>query len=790
MRPFAVLAAIVLLVLGPFAGPAFGASWRDRYTQSPPTPALQLVLTEVTPRVVTAGGSDQLVVAGTLRNTGNVPVRQLKIRVQRGDVLRSEGELRNALDGRNAADAVAPRFTDLPGELAPGAEMPVRLTVPLQGSPDTGLALSRPGVYELLVNVNGIPDRGDRARLAAVRMLLPVLSLPAGTTADRPAAAPDQPVPVTVLYPIADTPRLLPTVPGEPALLTDDDLAASLAPDGRLGGLVSALTTAAPPGSPARAATCVAIDPDLVQTVAAMREGYQVRGADGVPVPGTGSEVAEQWLDALTEAVRGMCVIALPSADIDMIALTEGGLSAQVRQALTEGPATLAGLLRTPSVPGVTWPANGVLDEATLAEVAAAGSRAVVLSADAVTGGRSQIGGTVAVAGAAQTSQLGLLTDPLLTRAASGPTQATGTLPRTSRATAPTSAAGQVGPLATQDLIGALAFRMRSGAAGATPLIIAPPHQWATDGTGAAALLNAVNGMASAGLVTPHSLAAAASAELPEDARPRRLSAPLVDAEHSTPSVVVTEIRDMLADIEDLASAAVEVPGVGATPEAVFTPLRQAALRPASAAWHGRTELADRQARLTAGRIGELRASVRVLEPPSPFSLGTTTAPLLLTVANGLPVTMRVQLEITSTTGLRVDPIPEVTVPPLGRRQVEVAAEVVRSGRFSVEALVRTPSGGLLGMPSRLQVRSTAYGTITVWLTGSAGVLLVVLAARRVLRRIQGESTARRARQRAGSPGSPDPEPPPGPPHRDRDPAAPDDSHQDTSAHTQPTRGL
>jgi len=30
----------------------------------------------------------------------------------------------------------------------------------------TSLALQRAGVYELLINVNGIPDSGDKARLA------------------------------------------------------------------------------------------------------------------------------------------------------------------------------------------------------------------------------------------------------------------------------------------------------------------------------------------------------------------------------------------------------------------------------------------------------------------------------------------------------------------------------------------------------------------------------------------------------------------------------------------------
>ena len=115
-------------------------------------------------------------------------------------------------------------------------------------------------------------------------------------------------------------------MPGEPTLLTDDELATSLAPDGRLGGLVAALGTA-PVGSPTRNATCLAIDPDLVETAVAMRSGYQVVGAGGAPpTPGAGAEVAGRWVDSLIAAARGGCVLALPFADADLVALNRGGL--------------------------------------------------------------------------------------------------------------------------------------------------------------------------------------------------------------------------------------------------------------------------------------------------------------------------------------------------------------------------------------------------------------------------------------------------------------------------------
>jgi hypothetical protein len=97
-----------------------------------------------------------------------------------------------------------------------------------------------------------------------------------------------------------------------------------------------------------------------------------------------------------------------------------------------------------------------------------------------------------------------------------------------------------------------------------------------------------------------------------------------------------------------------------------------------------------------------------------------------------------VQVELASVGGgLRVSTIPVQRVPPLGRVQVRVDAEVTRSGTFPVEAAVRTPDGGALGTPTRLQVRSTVYGVVTVWLTVVAGVALVILAGYRIVRRIR-----------------------------------------------------
>ncbi|HEX5812307.1 MAG TPA: DUF6049 family protein, partial [Pseudonocardia sp.] len=757
----AVLAVAFLLASGALLAPPAAADPAVTVPAPATSGPLTLELSGLAPRVITAEGPSSVSVTGTLRNTGDRVVGDLEVRLQRGEALRTDGDVRDALAGEGRTDAATPAFTPLPGTLAPGASMPVTLTMPLRGEPADGLALDRPGVYELLVNVNGVPRDGLRARLAAARLLLPVLSLPAGPgPGDAPVVptVPGGPPGLTVLYPLVDTPHRLPTVPGEQTLLADDDLARSLAPDGRLGGLLAAFAEGAPAGSAVRAATCLAVDPDLVATAAAMRQGYAVRGPNGT-VLGTGAEVAGAWLDTLAAAARGGCVVALPFADVDLVALARGQLGDLGRLAVADAAAVVTEALGTPVLDATTWPNGGVLDEPALAGVADAGTRAVVLDAATVDGDSGTAGAVPVAVG--PSSLLAVLTDPLLARAADAPGSSAPAIPGTATTVSATTVSATTSPpLATQDVAAALVFRAQAATqpAGGPPIVLAPPHVWRTDKTGAGALLATVNLLLDAGRVRGRPLADVVAAGPTTRGAARRPADPLQAGSRDIPPTVLESVREMRADVLDLRSAAVPETGVGATVDATFEPLLQAVLRPASATWHGRPDLATSAATAAGTRIGELRDSIRVLTPPSPYSLATTDAPLLLTVANGLPVTMEVRLSISSTTGLRVAPIPPQRIPPLGRRQVQVSAEVVRSGQFSVEATVHSPAGRALGPPSRLQVRSTAYGTITVWLTGSAGVLLIVLAAHRVVRRIRGEASPR---DRTGpSVGPPTPEAP------------------------------
>ena len=182
--------------------------------------------------------------------------------------------LRTNLDGDTDQYEAAEDFVTVSPELRRGQKTKFTLSAPMRSTSQTFAGHRAPGVYPLLVNVNGTPDYGEPARLDNARFLLPVVGVPPDpldTSGDALGAvvAPDtsKPVPVTMLWPLADRPRLAPGVPGGtiPVRLMDDDLSTSLATGGRLDVLLAAAEFATshdvdPDGAVGRA-TCLAVDP-------------------------------------------------------------------------------------------------------------------------------------------------------------------------------------------------------------------------------------------------------------------------------------------------------------------------------------------------------------------------------------------------------------------------------------------------------------------------------------------------------------------------------------------------
>ncbi|PZS40812.1 MAG: hypothetical protein DLM62_00890 [Pseudonocardiales bacterium] len=727
-----VLGLMVLISLGLLLGPGLAAAQTMSQPDRPNVLA-RLELSSVSPRMVTVTSAPVLRVAGTVVNIGDRPITKLAIRLQRDEPVTSDDAAARAVGGLAEAPHVT-RFQPLPVDLAPGQSSPFTLEVPLRGGTDLdSLQITEPGVYPMLVNLNGKPDLGSIARLASVPLLLPVLGIPPANPGEPPGpvlAPPAQPAPLTVLWPLAAAPDRLPSEPGDPIRLHSDragtdPLAADIAPGGRLDGLLGALEQAVPPGSPLGAAVCVAVDPLLLETLDGMSHGYQVVHPGGVS-DGTGARDARAWLDRLRGAVGGRCVLPLPYADADLVSLSRAGLTDLEALATSTGARLVGDLLGIQPLTGVSWPADQMLDERTLADLTALQTHAVLLDprriipapaatpapADVV----SLVGGApsttypgVAPPGSHAATPVGLLVDPLLTSALT--------------ATA--------SPLSSQDGIGALAYRAASG----RPIVLVPPRRWQVGGTEAVALLTAARQLLAAGFVTPRELSTLASTPA-TGATVAVTYPPQAIAEEISPSITAEIQRDRNV-LRDLQVATVLDPAANLRPATLLDPLRLGLLRGVSTAWRGVPSRAALATGEESSRLDELRRSVRIVQPPGTYSLAASDSPLLITVSNELPVGMQVQLSLSETAGLRSGEVGLQLVPARSTRQLVIPAKVSRAGQFSVDARLSTPGGTPLGEPSTLRLRSAALSKVTVALTAGAGAALVLLVARRFVRRVR-----------------------------------------------------
>lgn len=740
---------------------------------------LRISVDEVTPTTVTTTSPPEVTVRGTVTNVGDRPVSDIGVRLQRAPAVRTDAGLRSALaDDQDVFDTVG-NFDELAdGEpLAQGQDLPFALSLPLRAADGTlSLGIDRPGIYPMLVNVNGTPDYGQQARLDDATFLLPVAGLPRDTTVPDLAAPtgvplpPDigRPVAATVLWPLADRPRLAAGLPGtvdEKVRLIDDDLATSLDTGGRLDGLLTALEFAIQPSvdpdGALAASTCVAVDPDLLVTVAAMTRGYLVVDAADPTGPardGTGTDAATTWLDRLRALVADRCVVAVPFAQADLSAVAATGDAALAQAAVASPPDVVDSLLGVSSRRDVVWPAAGTVDTAAADMVAATpasapgatdSGRSLLLArsaVDVVDAGTSP--DTVLLAGTAASDRAVLFGDEVSSALAG-----VGADPVTPAFTPDAQRIDLTADSRTarlQDALGALQYEalLPSGAPGTTPrldrgprsLVVVPPQTWTPDREEASAVLGTVAGLLRSGLATPRPLADLLGVTPPAE------PATLVSPSDGVPDAsLVDTAREQGGRITALQSALVQDPRSALTPALFAAPLREDLLRALGTAGRGGTDPAAvedaarvRAAAVVAG-IDRAYGAVTILAPGGVFTLASEASPLLLVARNDLPIGIAVNLTVDAPQAMDVEDIGPQQLPPRGSRSLQVPARVSDSRKMVVEFSLSTSDGVELGQPAEVTVRSNAYGRALALITVGAGILLVLLVGRRLWHRFRGQ---------------------------------------------------
>jgi hypothetical protein len=221
---------------------------------------------------------------------------------------------------------------------------------------------------------------------------------------------------------------------------------------------------------------------------------------------------------------------------------------------------------------------------------------------------------------------------------------------------------------------------------------------------------------------------------------PRSDLGELADGEAGLPADGVAEIAATAQVRDDFAAA------VAGDPATVLAGYDAAISRAASAQWRDDPEGFTASAEDLRRTVAELREAVTLVSPVNgTYTLGSSDSPLVLTLQNDLPFAVQVRLDLRArgNVGLSTDDVGVTTLEPSSLTPLQVPAHVRQSGGFAVTARLTTPGGGPLGDAVQMQVRSTAYGSITLGITIGAAALLGLLFLRRavrfVLKRRRGE---------------------------------------------------
>ena len=713
-------------------GPPVLAAPADDDATDPDRP-IRIDVGRFEPRILTPGTTVR--VTGTLSNPGESTISDLSIRLQRGERMTTRAELAAHGEDPDPATSVTPAFEEIRGELEPGGELDFDYTV---SSAD--LQLSADGVYPVLLNVNGTID-GDQRRVGEVSTFIVEQSvLPAVRTT------------VAWMWPLTERPHR--DASGD---FLDDGLTAVVSDGGRLDRALSVIERlpgssggagqdAAPPLS-----VTLAIDPALVEELTVMAAGpYDVDGEEGA---GTGTQAAVDFLERLRAVAATHSVVALPYGDVDVDALDAAALSGVLVRSLPGTPSATGGDpgddqegddeagTASPTAPegagtgtaddettgtgvgarilmdalgveprtDLVWPAGGVARTATLATLQTNGIEDVVLAGDGLTGGARAAGldGTTATAHARLGDGLDVLVADAILGTVAGSAERTPGGPR----------------LAEQRYLAELALITLQAPPGSAPtVLVAPPRDVVAGPEGAAAMMADTAGLPWLRPGTLAGLAGTPAADAGTVVEPR--DAVLLDP------AGLADVTEAVATREDLAGAVVGDAG------AALQAYDAAVSRAGSVAWRGDPEGFRAAARDLRSTLDALRQRITLLSPADgTYSLASSDAPLVLTLQNDLPfaVTVLLDVQVRGNRGLSLGDIGPQTIAPGQRATLQVPTEVRQSGGFAVSARLTTPGGGPLGDRVDLQVKSTAYGPISLLITIGAAALLGLLFLRRLV---------------------------------------------------------
>ncbi|MFJ3090504.1 DUF6049 family protein [Streptomyces sp. NPDC086838] len=371
LRRTAAVLAGAPLVAALLAGASTPQARADAPAKAPTgSSTVAVSLDQITPSAPEKG--DTLRISGTLTNRGKETVTDAQVDLRVGPRLYS----------RTAIDTAAGRTGYLPGtdpyplggkytveidKLRSGISQDFTLSVPV-----SKLGLGDDGVYQLGVSLSGRTSHTVYDQVLGIkRTFLP------WQDGDR-----DSRIGLSYLWPLIASAHLTAETGSDEQqtpVFADDDLAAEIAPGGRLEQMVS-LGRQLP-------VTWV-IDPDLLASVDAMTKPYRVRSGD-TTVAGTNQEVAKKWLTSLEAAVSEGKVVALPFGDPDLASIahrgkTVSGTLSHLQTASEVAGMTVETILHLKPSTDFAWPVDGAVDPSIVDVATSAGAHNVIARSDSL----------------------------------------------------------------------------------------------------------------------------------------------------------------------------------------------------------------------------------------------------------------------------------------------------------------------------------------------------------------------------------------------------------------------
>lgn len=683
VRAVLVCAALVCaLPMSALLPPSSSASARE-------DPELEVALESLTPTSGVPGA--QLRVTGRVVNAGTEPVVDPMVRLRfSSTALGTREDIDSIVSGESGSRlgyVLTGTTAELAGPLQPGADVAFDLQYPLDL-----LGLPRQmAVYAVGIET-GTGVNGSFVSSRLQRTFLPWVPEPDEV----------RPTRLAWLWPLVDAPRR-----DAGGAFSDDGLSASMG-GGRLRNLLE-IGAAAPPG-----AVSWVVDPMLLEDAEVMSGGYPVPASDeaggGPGSTESDGAAAQAWLERFRTISADVPVMALPYADQDVVAVNRAGLAADVRLARAAGTSRAQRILGRSVVSDVIWPAQGALDRETGRLLRDSGVTTAVLSEDATPPedltsitptGRAlvRLGGGARLAGVLYDERLSTL---VATPAASGTTLS--------------------GALLEQRFLAETAL-ITTEVPDQRTIVIAPPKRWDPDPVTLAAMVRLPNAVP---WLTPVGLADVRATDVSDIGR-APLTYTAAARAQELPAMHLLTVARARRDLSAFAKVLTE-------PAAVVPAFRSALLRLESAGW--RDHPVDRNAATEAvtGALAAQRAKVSLLG--SRITLGARSGVFPVTVVNDLDQAVRVRVDLTSDNPrLTVHDSEPVVVEAEQKQQLQLPVEAVANGVIEVRGRLLAPDGTVYGSPVEIRVRVAQYGTLGVWVTGGAALVLFGAVAVRLLRR-------------------------------------------------------